>query len=101
MSESTTIPEYVSGPVLRAVAEAFEVRVDDLLSPARSHKVSRARQAAYMLLRAEHTCTDVGILFSRDHTTVLYGAREAEQRAKDNPRYAMALADAMQRVREL
>ena len=63
--------------VVAAFAKAFEVDVDAILSPRRSRKVARPRQAAMYFLHVEMemTTTPLGKLMGRDHSTVLHAKR--------------------------
>lgn len=68
--------------VLQAVAEHFGIEVFDLQGPARSAHIALARQAAMLLLRdlSGLSSTKVGERLGRDHSTVLWGQKAAEER---------------------
>lgn len=68
--------------VAREVALKHNVRLEDMLGPTRSKSLVRARHEAFFRCRYEITRNgipvsypEIGRLFHRDHTTVLYGIR--------------------------
>ena len=75
--------------VLTAVAEHFGIGVPDLQGPARDAYTSLARQAAMLLLRdlSGLSSTKVGERLYRDHSTVLWGQKTAEERRGGEPRF--------------
>ena len=65
-----------SREVLEAVANFFDVRIKDLLSPKRNKEIAVPRQIAMYILREElhQSFTQIAnILGGRDHTTIMYG----------------------------
>lgn len=73
--------------IQRVVAEYFNIKIADLLSPRRSRSVTRPRQVAMALAKelTTHSYPEIGDGFSgRDHTTVLHACRKvAELRDAD------------------
>jgi chromosomal replication initiator protein len=68
--------------IVRRVAEAFDVTVDELLSRDRSRQVALPRQVAMYLLREEANISlpQIGdALGGRDHTTVMYGCEKVAE----------------------
>jgi hypothetical protein len=68
--------------VAREVALKHNVRLEDMLGPMRSKSLVKARHEAFFRCRSEVTRNnfpvsypEIGRLFHRDHTTVLYGIR--------------------------
>lgn len=62
--------------VLSAVAEEFDVTIEELISRSRVHSIALPRQVAMYLLREENDVSlpKIGdLLGGRDHTTVMYG----------------------------
>ena len=94
----TSISATISGPVLRAVATAFETTEAALMGTTRMRWIAHARQAAMLLLReqAPRVATQIEIarFFRLDHTSVRYGLEQAEVRAATNVEYAERLARA-------
>ncbi|GBD27824.1 Chromosomal replication initiator protein DnaA [bacterium HR30] len=73
------------------VAEHFGVSADDLIGSARGRRVSQARQTAMYLCRsvARASLSRIAAEFGgRDHTSVLYAVRAAEQRRESDPVYS-------------
>jgi len=64
--------------ILNAVAKAFNLSVERLLSPDRSHVVALPRQIAMYLMReASASLPQIGlVLGGRDHTTVMYACEK-------------------------
>ncbi len=73
----TTIEE-----IQRKVAESYNVRLADLLSPRRSQAVARPRQVAMYLskLLTSKSLPEIGRKFGgRDHTTVMHAVKRIEE----------------------
>src|SRR5271157_2331486 len=64
--------------ILKAVAKAFNLPIERLLSPDRSHVVALPRQIAMYLMReASASLPQIGqVLGGRDHTTVMYACEK-------------------------
>ncbi len=72
-AQAITIPN-----IQKAVADYYQLRVQDLLSKRRSRSVARPRQVAMSLAKelTEHSLPEIGDQFGgRDHTTVLHACR--------------------------
>jgi chromosomal replication initiator protein len=68
--------------IQRVVAEYYNIKIADLLSPRRSRSVTRPRQVAMSLSKelTTHSYPEIGDGFSgRDHTTVLHACRKVAQ----------------------
>lgn len=88
--------------ILQAVAERFGVRPGDITGAGRTRQVARARQAALLLGRrlTGHGLVALGgMVGGRDHSTVLYGIRQAEARLAEDPEFARELAELTAAVR--
>ncbi|MDO8577518.1 MAG: helix-turn-helix domain-containing protein, partial [Candidatus Wildermuthbacteria bacterium] len=70
-------------------AEHFGIGVPEIQGPARDAYTSLARQAAMLLLRdlSGLSSTKVGERLYRDHSTVLWGQKTAEERRGGEPRF--------------
>lgn len=66
--------------ILEVVAKEYGVDADELISKCRKRRVAEARQMAMMLLCKvlDFASTEVGKMFGRDHSTVLYSVHRAE-----------------------
>lgn len=85
--------------ITEAVAEEFEVSVDDLRGQRRLEFVARARQAAYLICRLkEKSSVQIGHYFNRDHSTVLQGAKRAEELRAEDPEFSELLDRAIARL---
>jgi chromosomal replication initiator protein len=64
------------------VAEHYNLRMADLLSPRRARPVARPRQIAMYLAKilTAHSLPEIGRKFGgRDHTTIIHGVRKIEE----------------------
>jgi len=65
----------------KTVAQYYNMKVSDLLSPRRTRTIARPRQMAMALCKelTEHSLPEIGKAFGgRDHTTVLHACRRIE-----------------------
>jgi chromosomal replication initiator protein len=72
------------------VSAQFGITADELISPARTARVSLPRQLAMYLARelTDESLPSIGRAFGgRDHTTVLHALRRTEQRIAKDPAY--------------
>lgn len=88
--------------VVRIVAEVAGISVEDLHSQSRKRPIAWPRQMAYLIMRQRcpHlSYPQIGLYCgARDHTTVLYGVREARQRLEVVPEYAALYRRAIGKV---
>ena len=74
--------------IQKTVADYYNIRMADLLSPRRARVVARPRQIAIYLAKTLTTSSlpEIGRSFGgRDHTTALYAVRKVERLCEDNP----------------
>ncbi|MEO7916797.1 MAG: chromosomal replication initiator protein DnaA [Dokdonella sp.] len=72
-AQAITVPN-----IQKTVADYYQLRLSDLLSPKRSRSIARPRQMAMALAKelTEHSLPELGDAFGgRDHTTVLHACR--------------------------
>jgi len=74
--------------IIRKVADHYNLRLSDMLSPRRARSVARPRQVAMFLSKmlTSKSLPEIGRRFGgRDHTTVIHGVRKIEElKAVDN-----------------
>ncbi len=81
--------------VIYAVADAFDVSVEDILGPKRDRKTVLARHAAMYLLRKErgYSYAQIGReLGNRNHATVLHGCNKLAAELPQNPKLERQLS---------
>lgn len=74
--------------IQRAVAEEFEITLDDMVSKRRARVVARPRQVAMYLSKklTKRSLPDIGRRFGgRDHTTVMHAVKRIEELRQDDP----------------
>lgn len=75
--------------VIRVVAQAHGITVDEIKSACRERRLSWPRQLAAYLCRemTDHSYPEIGRVFGdRDHTTILFSYRKISARIQDNER---------------
>jgi chromosomal replication initiation ATPase DnaA len=89
--------------VLEAVADVFGLEVINLRSTSRKQHIVFARQAAMLIIRDYIpwlSVEDIGRMFRKDHTTVLWGVNAARQRGRSEKWYQQAVLEALEVARQ-
>lgn len=87
--------------IVQVVAERYDLRPGDLSSKRRHREVAQARQLALLLGRrlTGHSLDALGgMIGGRDHSTVLYSIRQAEERVAKDKELQRELAEMTQRI---
>jgi len=86
-------------PVVTKAAAVFGVSERAILSHSRDRQATLARHAVAWALRYEAglSLIAIGRLLDRDHTSIVYAIRAAEQRAVANARDALQLSALLRR----
>lgn len=65
-----------------SICDEHGVTLDDVMGQRRHKSLMRARQHAWAMIRERTTMSypEIGALFSRDHSTVIYGVQTHNQR---------------------
>lgn len=87
--------------ILQVVAERYELRPGDIAGKRRLRQVAQARQMALLLgrrLTAHSLVALGGMVGGRDHSTVLYSIRQAEERAAKDPDLMREISELTQRI---
>ena len=90
-----------SKSIIHAVADVFDVPVEDLIGKRRDKKTSLARHAAMYLMRKVTSCSlsEIGReLGDRNHATVLHGYNKMLKEITANPRLERQLARVMEQL---
>ncbi|MDP2205239.1 MAG: chromosomal replication initiator protein DnaA [Alphaproteobacteria bacterium] len=87
--------------IQRRVADHYNLRMTDILSPRRARPVARPRQVAMYLAKAltEHSLPEIGRKFGgRDHTTIIHGVRKIEELLLTDRQLAADIETLKQRI---
>jgi chromosomal replication initiator protein len=87
--------------IVQVVAERYELRPGDLSGKRRHREVAQARQLALLLGRrlTNHSLDALGgMIGGRDHSTVLYSIRQAEERVAGDKDLQRDVAEMTQRI---
>jgi len=87
--------------ILQVVAEHFELRPSDIAGKRRLREVAQARQFTLLLgrrLTAHSLVALGGMVGGRDHSTVLYSIRQAEERLAEEPEQQRIIAALTQKI---
>ena len=87
--------------IVQVVAERYDLRPGDLSSKRRHREVAQARQLALLLGRrlTDHSLDALGgMIGGRDHSTVLYSIRQAEERVAGDPDLQRDLTEMTQQI---
>lgn len=77
--------------ILRVVAQAYVLRVDDLTGRDRHKAIAEARLVAYWLLRSRTRMSfpEIGrVMGDKDHTTIMAGVKSFDLRQRLEPSFA-------------
>lgn len=87
--------------IMQTVADRYELRPGDIAGQRRLKEIARARQVALLLGRrlTGHSLAALGgMVGGRDHSTVLYAIRSAEERVASDSEFAREIAELTQEV---
>jgi len=74
--------------IQKKTAKAFQLSIEDLLSPSRKKHIVQGRQVAMFLIRnyLKKSLSDIGLIFNKkDHTTVLSSIKKVERLKVEDP----------------
>ncbi|MDP3803216.1 chromosomal replication initiator protein DnaA [Brevundimonas sp.] len=74
--------------IKKEVVAYFNIRLNDLSSARRTRSLARPRQIAMALAKelTQHSYTEIGDAFGKDHTTVLHAHRKVAELRESDPR---------------
>lgn len=85
--------EITAGIIMAAVAETHKMKVSDLKVKTRKLKYKQSRFEAMYLIR-RHTLlstTEIGVLFNRDHSTVIHACRNVSNEMDVYPDFKLKM----------
>jgi hypothetical protein len=86
---------------LLSVCKALNVAPMDLRSPSRKTEHAQARFIAYHIIRSNGITTGcIGLLFRRDHSTVIYGCDTHRDLIETNDLYQRKYRKVVERIKE-
>lgn len=75
-----TMAERTQERIIENAATLFVVSVDDIMGKSRAPRFADPRHIVMWMLRREGlSYPQIGRLFNRDHTTIMYGCRRVER----------------------
>lgn len=75
--------------LIAAAAEIFDLTPSEILGRGRTREVTRGRFGLYKALRLRGwSYLRIGAYLDRDHATIIYGVRQAEEMMRRHPSYA-------------
>ena len=88
--------------ILNVVAKNYGVTVDDLTSTRRNANIAAARHMAVYLMRhnTELSLTEIGKIFSRDHSTTISSLRKVEEDKKREPYVHSLIGELTKKIKE-
>ena len=101
LTEQKTVPLSIDN-IIEQVASTFSVTGEDIRSLSRHKKISEARQAAIYIIR-EITTLPLKLigeeLGKRDHATILYSLKKAEERIKEDRVFKNVVEDLISNIK--
>lgn len=101
LNDNQPVPVTVE-KIIGEVARTFGVMPSDIRSSKRSSVISAARQSAAFVIReiTQISTTQIGDeLGGRDHSTIVYQIKQAENKMKKNSQYKETLEDIVKNIR--
>ncbi len=85
--EQDTLPNLSSNTIQKAVAEVFEVSLEDLSGPGRPQSIAVPRQVAMYLCRrmTQASLAEIAKWFDRNHATVVHACKTIRGRMETDP----------------
>ena len=95
-SDTSAFDEFSLAEIMEAVSDVTGITQDEMCSPSRQHRLSRARQMYFYMARqmSSRSLSQIGrFCGGRDHTTVLHGANAvmAQIKSGDFPAHRRAM----------
>ena len=86
--------------IKKEVAGYFNIRLNDLNSVRRTRSLARPRQIAMSLAKelTQHSFTEIGDAFGKDHTTVLHAHRKVAELRESDPRLREDYANLLRKL---
>ncbi len=93
--------EVTINNILEEVAKSFGVSTEDIRGERKTTEISLARQAAIYIIRETTNLTldDIGKIFSKKHSTVLYSIEAIETKMDDNADLKNNIYDIMKKIK--
>lgn len=88
--------------LIETICIYLKVDKDDLMSKLRKREVALARQTCMYFLQKETTLTlkQIGRIFNRDHSTVIYGVQVVKDIRDTDPKFRLLIKDLEAYIKE-
>jgi len=88
--------------ILNVVAEHYGVTTEDIKGTKRNANIATARHMCIYLMRrnTELSLTEIGKIFSRDHSTTISSLRKIEEEKKDDPYLHSLIGELTNKIKE-
>ena len=88
--------------IIDSVSNTFGVTASDIRSDKRQAEISKARQAAMYIIKeiTDQTLKEIGMVFGKNHATVLHSINQCRDRMNDDPGFKSAVGNIIRDFRE-
>ena len=93
--------EVTINNILEEIAKSFGVSTEDIRGERKTTEISLARQAAIYIIRETTNLTldDIGKIFNKKHSTVLYSIEAIDTKMDDNAELKNNIFDIMKKIK--
>ncbi len=101
MNNSQPTPVTVD-MIIEEVGRTYGVTAEDIKSKKRKKDISTARQIAMFIIReiTQMSMADIGDVFNRDHSTVVYAIKIVDESLEKYPRMKATIEDIIKNIRD-
>ncbi len=88
--------------IIEEVGRTYGVIAEDIRSSKRKKEISLARQISMLIIReiTQLSMVEIGEVFNRDHSTVVYAVKAVEANVKRDPHMRATVEDIIKNIRD-